>query len=65
MALSTIFHPWNTSGYATYGSKFNSHFRKLNVRKGLNLSKIYLSVLEVDKILQLYSACLNKQKGQR
>ena len=62
MALSIKTHPLNTSGFVTSGSTFSSYFRKLNLRKELNLSQI---VLEVYKTLQLYSACLNKQKSQR
>ena len=58
LALSISIHPWNTSGFITSGSKLSSYFRKLNLRKELNLSQI----LEVDETLQLYSACLKKQK---
>ena len=62
MALSIKTHPLNTSGFVTSGSTFSSYFRKLNLRKELNLSQI---LLEFDETLQLYSACQNKQKSQR
>ena len=62
LALSINTHPWNTSGFVTSGSTFSSYFRKLNLRKELNLSQI---VLEVYETLQLYSACQNEQKSQR
>ena len=62
MALSINIYTYNTSGFVTSGSKFSNYFRKLNLRKELNLSQI---LLEVDEILQLYSACQNKQKSQR
>ena len=62
MVLTIITYPCNTSGFVTSGSKFDSHCRKLNVRKKLNLSQISS---EVDKTLQLYSACLSEQKSQR
>ena len=62
LVLSIYIHPWNTSGFVTSGSTFSSYFRKLNLRKELNLSQILLELVET---LQLYSACLNKQKSQR
>ena len=62
LALSINTHPWNTSGFVSSGSKFISHFVKLNLRKELNLSQILLEVYET---LQLCSACQNKQKSQR
>ena len=62
LALSINTHPWNTSGYVTSGSTFSSYFRKLNLRKELNLSQILLEVYET---LQAYSACQNEQKSQR
>ena len=62
LVLSIYIHPWNTSGFVTSGSTFSSYFRKLNLRKELNLSQILLELVET---LQLYLACLNKQKSQR
>ena len=62
MVLSLSIYNCNTSGFVTSGSKFSNYFRKLNLRKELNLSQF---LLEVDQTLQLYSACLNKQKSQR
>ena len=62
LALSINIHPWSTSGFVTSGSTFSSYFRKLNLRKELNLSQILLELVET---LQLYLACLNKQKSQR
>ena len=62
LALSINTHPWNISGFITSGSTFISYFRKLNLRKELNLSQILLEVYET---LQLYSACQNEQKSQR
>ena len=61
LVLSIKTHPWNTSGFVTSGSTLSRYFRKLNLRKELNLSQI---LLEVNETLQLYSACLNKQKSQ-
>ena len=61
MVLTIITYPCNTSGFVTSGFKFDSHSRKLNLRKKLNLSQISS---EVDKTLQLYSACLSEQKSQ-
>ena len=62
LVLSINIHPWNTSGFVTSGSTFSSYFRKLNLRKELNLSQILLELVET---WQLYSACQNKQKSQR
>ena len=62
MVLTIISYPCNISGFVTSGSKFDSHSRKFNLRKKLNISQISL---EVDETLQLYLACLNKQKSQR
>ena len=62
LVLSINNHPWSTSGFVTSGSTFSSYFRKLNLRKELNLSQI---LLKLDETLQLYSACLNEQKSQR
>ena len=62
MVLSISIHLCNTSGFVTSGSKLRNYFWKLNLRKELNLSQIFL---EFDKTLQLYSACLKKQKSQR
>ena len=62
LALLINIHLWSTSGFVTFGSTFSNYFRKLNLRKELNLSQF---LLEVDQTLQLYSACLNKQKSQR
>ena len=62
MVLSISIHLCNTSGFVTSGSKTNSHFRKLNLQKGLNLPQI---LLEVHETLQAFSACPNKQKSQR
>ena len=62
MILSLSIYKCNTSGFVTSGSKFSSYFRKLNLRKQLNLSQI---LLEFDETLQLYLAWLNKQKSQR
>ena len=62
LVLSIKTHPWNTSGFVTSGSTLSRYFRKLNLRKELNLSQI---LLEVNETLQLYLACLNKQKSQR
>ena len=61
MVLTIITYRCNTSGFVTSGSKFDSHSRKLNLRKKLNLSQISS---EVDETLQIYLACLNKQKSQ-
>ena len=62
MVLLISIHPCNISGFSTSGSKYNSHFRKSNLRKGPNLSQILLEVKETKK---WYSTCLNKQKSQR
>ena len=62
MVLSLSIYNCNTSGFVTSGSKFRNYFRKLNLRKELNLSQIFL---EFDETLQLYWARLNKQKSQR
>ena len=62
MVLSINVNLCNTSGFVTSGSKTNSHFRNLNLQKGLNLSQILLEVYET---LQAYSACPNTQKSQR
>ena len=62
MVLSINIHLSNTSGFVTSGSKTNSHFRKLNLEKGLNRPQI---LLEVHETLQAYLACPNKQKSQR
>ena len=62
MALSISIYTYNSSGFVTSGAKFSIHFGKLNLRKELILSQIFL---EFDETLQLYSACLRKQKSQR
>ena len=62
MDLSLSIYNCNTSGFVISGSKFSNYFWKLTLRKELNLSQISL---EFDETLQLYSACLNKQKSQR
>ena len=62
LVLSINNHRWSTSGFVTSGSTFSSYFRRLNLRKELNLSQI---LLKVDETLQLHLACLNKQKSQR
>ena len=61
MVLTSITYRCNTSGFVTSGFKFDSHSRKLNLRKKLNLSQISS---EVDETFQLYLACFNKQKSQ-
>ena len=61
MVLFIVVYPYNTFSFFTSGYKFESHFRKLNLRKELNNSKISS---EVDEILQLYLGCLNNQKSQ-
>ena len=62
MVLSISIYLCNTSGFVTSGSKINSHFRKLNLQKGLNRPQI---LLEIHETLQADSACPNKQKSQR
>ena len=61
MVLFIVVYPYNTYSFFTSGYKFESHFRKLNLRKELNLSQISP---EVDETFQSYLACLNKQKSQ-
>ena len=60
MVLSNSIHTCNTSGFLNSGFKTKSHFRKLNLQKGLNRPQI---LLEVHETLQAYSACPNKQKS--
>ena len=50
----------NTSGFVSFNSKLCIFFFKLNSRKELYRPQI---LLEVDETLQLYLACLNKQKS--
>ena len=59
MVLSISIHPCNTFGFPTSGSKFDSHFRNLNLLKEPYLSQ---NLLDVDDTLQLFASCLNKQK---
>ena len=51
MVLSNTLHPCNTFVFVTSGSKSNSNFRILKLRKELNLSQI---LLEVEETMQLY-----------
>ena len=62
LILSLSIYNCNNSGFVTSGSTFSNYFGKLNLRKELNLYQI---LVEVNETLQLYSACLRKQKSQR